>query len=229
MSLFPVASEQPTMRPAIANLTIIGLNVFMFLLEFILGDSFIEAWAFTPAQLTAFLHGSGSFQSVLTIFTSMFMHAGWSHLFGNMLFLWVFGQAIENAFGSRLYTLFYLICGVAANMAQYLVDPNSTVLNLGASGAIAGVMGAYLALYPTSTIDLFVWPLSLFTHRDIRVPAWLMLGVWFAVQVILGGSGMPEAGAAGGVAYFAHIGGFVTGLVLALLVRPDQRRLLSAA
>ena len=198
MSLFPVASEQPTMRPAIANLTIIGLNVFMFLLEFILGDSFIEAWAFTPAQLTAFLHGSGSFQAVLTIFTSMFMHAGWSHLFGNMLFLWVFGQAIENAFGSRMYTVFYLVCGVAANMAQYLVDPNSTVPNLGASGAIAGVMGAYLALYPTSTIDLFVWPLSLFIFRDIRVPAWLMLGVWFAVQVILGGNGMPEASAAGG-------------------------------
>jgi membrane associated rhomboid family serine protease len=229
MSLFPVASEQPTMRPALANLTIIGLNVFVFLLEMLLGDTFIATWAFTPAQLTAFLHGSGSFQSVLTIFTSMFMHAGWSHLFGNMLFLWVFGQAIENAFGSRMYTVFYLVCGVAANMAQYLVDPNSTVPNLGASGAIAGVMGAYLALYPTSTIDLFVWPLSLFTHRDIRVPAWLMLGLWFAVQVILGGNGMTEAGAAGGVAYFAHIGGFVTGLVLALLVRPDQRRLLSAA
>ena len=148
MSLFPVASEQPTMRPAIANLTIIGLNVFVFLLEMLLGDTFIATWAFTPAQLTAFLHGSGSFQSVLTIFTSMFMHAGWSHLFGNMLFLWVFGQAIENAFGSRMYTLFYLVCGVAANMASILVDPNSTVLNLGASGAIAGVMGAYLALYP---------------------------------------------------------------------------------
>ena len=229
MALLPVASEQPTMRPALANLTIIGLNVFVFLLEIMLGDTFIETWAFTPAQLTAFFHGSGSFQAVLTIFTSMFMHAGWSHLFGNMLFLWVFGQAIENAFGSRMYTLFYLVCGVAANMAQYLVDPNSTVLNLGASGAIAGVMGGYLALYPTSTIDLFVWPLSLFTGRDIRVPAWLMLGLWFAVQVILGGSGMAEAGATGGVAYWAHIGGFITGLVLALLVRPGQRSRLSAA
>jgi rhomboid family protein len=229
MSLFPVASEQPTSRPAIANLTIIGLNVFMFLLELILGDTFIETWAFTPAQLTAFLHGSGSFQSVVTIFTSMFMHASWSHLFGNMLFLWVFGQAIENAFGSRMYTIFYLVCGVAANMAQYLVDPNSTVPNLGASGAIAGVMGGYLALYPSSTIALFVWPLSLFTGRDLRMPAWLMLGLWFAVQVILGGSGMAEAGATGGVAYWAHIGGFITGLVLALLVRPGVRDSLSAA
>ncbi len=185
MALFPVASEQPTMRPAVANLTIIGLNVFVFLLEM--------------------------------------------HLFGNMLFLWVFGQAIEDAFGSRIYTTFYLVCGVAANMAQYLVDPNSTVPNLGASGAIAGVMGGYLALYPSSTIALFVWPLSLFTGRDLRMPAWLMLGLWFAVQVILGGSGMAEAGATGGVAYWAHIGGFITGLVLALLVRPGVRDSLSAA
>jgi membrane associated rhomboid family serine protease len=229
MALYPVASEQPTWRPALANLTIIGLNVFVFLLEIMLGDTFIETWAFIPAQLTTFFHGSGSFQAVLTVFTSMFMHAGWSHLFGNMLFLWVFGQAIESAFGSRMYTLFYLVCGVAANMAQYLVDPSSTVPNLGASGAIAGVMGGYLALYPASTIDLFVWPLSLFTGRDIRVPAWLMLGLWFAVQVILGQSGMAAAGEAGGVAYWAHIGGFITGLVLALLVRPGVRRTLSAA
>jgi membrane associated rhomboid family serine protease len=223
MALFPVASEQPTSRPAFANLTIIGLNIFVFLLELILGDSFINAWAFTPANLTAFLHGSGSFQAVLTIFTAMFMHGSFSHIFGNMLFLWVFGQAIENAFGSRPYTTFYLVCGVAANMAQYLIDPNSTVPNLGASGAIAGVMGAYLALYPTSTIDLFVWPLSLFIFRDIRVPAWLMLGLWFAVQVVSGLGGLNGAGAAGGVAFWAHIGGFITGFVLALLVRPGQR------
>jgi membrane associated rhomboid family serine protease len=228
MALFPVASEQPTSRPAFANLTIIGLNIFVFLLELILGDSFINAWAFTPANLTAFLHGSGSFQAVLTIFTSMFMHGSFNHIFGNMLFLWVFGQAIENAFGSRPYTTFYLVCGVAANMAQYLIDPNSTVPNLGASGAIAGVMGGYLALYPTSTIDLFVWPLSLFTHRDIRLPAWLMLGLWFAVQVVLGLGGLNGAAAAGGVAFWAHIGGFITGFALALLVRPGQRRAFSA-
>jgi membrane associated rhomboid family serine protease len=228
MALFPVASEQPTTRPAVANLTIIGLNVLMFLIEIILGDSFVNNWAFTPAHLTAFFNGTGSFQAVLTIFTAMFMHASFSHIFGNMLFLWVFGQAIENAFGSRMYTIFYLVCGVAANMAQYLVDPSSTVPNLGASGAIAGVMGAYLAMYPTSTIDLFVWPLSLFIWRDIRVPAWLMLGVWFAVQVISGVSGLNGPSAASGVAYWAHIGGFITGVVLALLVRPGQRDALSA-
>jgi membrane associated rhomboid family serine protease len=102
-------------------------------------------------------------------------------------------------------------------------------VNLGASGAIAGVMGGYLALYPASTIDLFVWPLSLLSGRDLRVPAWLMLGLWFAVQVILGVNGMAEVGVAGGVAYWAHIGGFITGLVLALLVRPGQRSRFSTA
>jgi membrane associated rhomboid family serine protease len=229
MSVIPVASNQRSSLLPLANLTIIGLSFLMFLLEISLGDTFIVTWAFTPAHFTAFLNGSGSFQAVLTIFTSMFMHAGWDHLLGNMLFLWVFGQATENAFGSRMYTTFYLVCGVAANMAQYLVDPNSTVLNLGASGAIAGVMGGYLAMYPTSTISLFVWPLSLFTGRDLRVPAWLMLGLWFALQVILGIDGMAEAGATGGVGYFAHIGGFVTGLVLALVVRPGQRSRFSAA
>src|SRR5215813_2568502 len=214
MAFIPVASEQPITRPAVANLTIIGLNVFVFLLEIIFGDSFVNTWAFTPAHLTAFFNGTGSFQAVLTIFTAMFMHASFSHIFGNMLFLWVFGQAIENAFGSRLYTTFYLVCGVAANMAQYLVDPSSTVPSLGASGAIAGVMGAYLALYPTSTIDLFVWPLSLFTRRDLRVPAWLVLGLWFAVQVVSGLAGTTGANATGGVAFWAHIGGFITGLLL---------------
>jgi membrane associated rhomboid family serine protease len=229
MPLYPVASEQPITRPALANLTIITLNVCVFLLELLFGNTFVETWAFTPAQLSAFFHGGGSFLAVLTIFTSMFLHASWSHLFGNMLFLWVFGQASENAFGPRIYTTFYLVCGVAANMAQYLVDPTSAIGSLGASGAVAGVMGAYLVLYPTSMISLFVWPLSLFTGRDIHVPAWLMLGLWFAVQVILGRGGMAEAGAADGVAYWAHIGGFITGLVLALLVRPGQRRLLSTA
>lgn len=223
MSFIPVASEQPTTRLAVANLSIIGLNILVFLLEIALGDPFINAWAFTPAHLTAFLSGTGSFQTVLTIFTAMFMHASSGHIYGNMLFLWIFGQATENAFGSRHYTVFYLVCGVAANLAQYLIDPSSTVPNLGASGAIAGVMGAYLAMYPTSKIDLFVWPLSLLISRDIRVPAWLMLGLWFAVQLVSGVGGLGGAGAAGGVAFWAHIGGFITGLVLALILRPGRR------
>src|SRR5262249_19187067 len=180
MALFPVASEQPTTRPAVANLTIIGLNIFMFLLELILGDTFVSTWSFTPAHLTAFFNGTGSFQAVLTIFTAMFMHASFSHIFGNMLFLWVFGQAIENAFGSRPYTIFYLVCGGGANVAAFGVAPIWGVPTRGAGGAIVGVRGPSLAISPPSTIALFVWPLSLFPRRDLRVPAWLVLGVWFA-------------------------------------------------
>jgi rhomboid family protein len=224
MSVIPVASEERVGQPAVANLAIIGLNLLVFLLELALGEPFVTRWAFTPADLTAFLQGAGGAQAVLTIFTSMFMHAGLGHIAGNMLFLWVFGQAVEDAFGARAYLAYYLTCGVAATLAQYLIAPGSPVPNLGASGAIAGIMGAYLAMYPRSTIDLFVWPLSLLIRRNLRVPAWLMLGVWFALQVASGVSWLNGAAAAGGVAYFAHIGGFVTGYVLARLLRPGRDR-----
>ena len=156
------------------------------MLEVLLGDAFVLRWSFTPAAFTAFLNGTGSAEALVTVCTSMFLHGGLGHLLGNMVFLWVFGQATEDAFGSRMYVLFYLACGVVATFAQYAVAPNSTVPNLGASGAIAGVMGAYLAMYPDSRIDVFAWPLSLLLGRDLRVPAWLLLGGWFAVQLSSG-------------------------------------------
>jgi membrane associated rhomboid family serine protease len=231
MAVIPVASEQPVSRPAVANLTLIALNVLVFVLEVVLGDAFVLRWSFTPAAFTAFLNGTGSAEAVATVFTSMFLHGGLSHLLGNMVFLWVFGQATEDAFGSRMYVLFYLACGVVANFAQYLVAPASTVPNLGASGAIAGVMGAYLAMYPDARIDLFAWPLSLFLGRDLRVPAWLVLGAWFAVQLWseFGPAVSADAsGGGGGVAYMAHVGGFTFGFLLALLVQPGRRQALAA-
>jgi membrane associated rhomboid family serine protease len=230
VSVIPVASEQPVARPAVATLTLIGLNVLVFVLEVIFGDPFVLRWAFTPAAFTAFLQGTGSVAALATVFTSMFLHGGLSHLLGNMVFLWVFGQATEDAFGPRLYVLFYLVCGVAANVAQYAVAPDSTVPNLGASGAIAGVMGGYLAMYPDSRIDVFAWPLSLFIQRDLRVPAWIMLGLWFAVQLVSGVGTATTASAdasGGGVAYMAHVGGFTLGFLLALLVQPGRRRALA--
>jgi membrane associated rhomboid family serine protease len=223
MSVIPVASGARTVRPAVANLSIIGLNVIVFLLELSLGESFVDAWAFTPASLTAFLQGTGSAQALLTIVTSMFMHAGLTHLAGNLLFLWVFGQAVEDAFGSLTYLAYYLTCGVAATLAQYAIDPSSTVPTLGASGAIAGVMGGYLAMFPRSAIDVFVWPVSL-VLPPLRVSAWLALGAWFAMQVLLGLAPAQEADGSGGVAYMAHIGGFVIGWLLALLWRPGRDR-----
>jgi membrane associated rhomboid family serine protease len=156
----------------------------------------------------------------------MFMHAGLAHIVGNMVFLWIFGQAVEDAFGSRNYLTFYLACGIAANCAQFIAAPHSTVPNLGASGAIAGVMGSYLAMFPGSTIDVYAWPLSFFIGRDLRMPAWLVLGVWFAGQVAsvqMGATAPGPEGPEGAVAYSAHIGGFVTGFLLSLLFRPRRR------
>jgi membrane associated rhomboid family serine protease len=231
MAVMPVASEQPVSRPPVATLALIALNVLVFGLEGLLGEAFVLRWSFTPAAFTAFLNGTGSAEALATVFTSMFLHGGLSHLLGNMVFLWVFGQATEDAFGSRLYVLFYLACGVAANVAQYAVAPGSAVPNLGASGAIAGVMGAYLAMYPDSRIDLFAWPLSLVIGRDLRVPAWLLLGAWFAVQLWsgVGTSSTADASGGGGVAYMAHVGGFTLGFLLALIVQPGRRQALAAA
>jgi membrane associated rhomboid family serine protease len=229
-TVYPVGSEEPVARPPVATLTLIGINVLVFILEVILGDAFVLRWSFTPAAFTAFLNGTGSPEALATVFTSMFMHASVSHLLGNMLFLWVFGQATEDAFGSGPFTLFYLACGVVANFAQYAVAPDSTVPNLGASGAIAGVMGAYLAMYPGSDIDVFAWPLSLFVGRNLRIPAWLLLGVWFAIQLVSGvgtASTADAGGGTGGVAYLAHVGGFLVGFLLALVVQPGRREALA--
>jgi membrane associated rhomboid family serine protease len=223
MPVFLVGSEQPVSRPALANLTIIAMNVVVFGLEILYGDPFVLRWSFHPADLAAFFGGTGSFHSVLTVFTSMFMHAGLMHLLGNMVFLWVFGQAVEDRFGSRHYVTFYLACGIAANFAQFIMGPDSTVPNLGASGAIAGVMGSYLAMFPGSRVAVYAWPLSFFMGRNLHVPAWIVLGVWFALQVTSVQTGVTAApGSEGGVAYYAHIGGFAAGFLLARIVRPGR-------
>ncbi len=222
MPLFVVGSKQPVRHAALANLTIIAINIVVFGLEILYGEPFVLRWSFHPADLTAFFGGTGSFHSVLTVFSSMFMHAGVMHLLGNMVFLWVFGQAVEDRFGSRHYLTFYLVCGTAAIFAQFIMGPNSTVPNLGASGAIAGVMGSYIAMFPGSRIDVYAWPLSFFMGRSLHVPAWLVLAVWFAGQVGSVQMGATAPGAEGGVAYFAHIGGFVAGFLLAWIVRPAR-------
>ncbi|MFN8475708.1 MAG: rhomboid family intramembrane serine protease [Anaerolineae bacterium] len=225
MSVLPEAVDSSvSMRGAKVNVALIVLNLIMFGVEILGGDDFVNTWALVPAHLTAFLHGQGTAQVLLTPFTSMFMHASLSHILGNMLFLWVFGPGIEAAFGSSRYLLFYLTSGVVACLAQYAVSPLSMDPTLGASGAIAGVMGAFLVLYPTARIELFIWPISLFTPLRLHVAAWLMLLVWFASQVGMGAMGSSAVGDAGGVAYWAHIGGFAFGAILALLLRQDANR-----
>ena len=154
-----------------------------------------------------------------TIFTGMFMHASIIHIGGNMLFLWIFGNNVEDALGRVKYLAFYIVSGIAALALQVAVAPNSTAPTLGASGAIAGVLGAYIVLYPRARVLTLV--IIIFFFTVIEIPAWVMLGVWFAIQAAFGATGLTTAsGAGGGVAYFAHIGGFVFGfLVIRLLVK----------
>jgi membrane associated rhomboid family serine protease len=161
----------------------------------------------------------------LTLFASIFMHGGWLHIVGNMLFLWIFGNNVEDRMGRWRYALFYLVCGVIAALTQLATDPSSGVPNIGASGAIAGVLGAYIVLYPRARVLTAITLLVFFAI--VEVPAVLLLGAWFLLQVLDGSAGLVQAGA-GGVAYFAHVGGFAAGLLLVWpLVRGRPRPLLT--
>lgn len=157
----------------------------------------------------------------LTIFTGMFMHAGWLHILGNMIFLWVFGDNVENAMGHWRYLVFYLLCGIAAALTQSAIDVNSTIPSLGASGAIAGVLAAYLVIMPTAVIStlifFFIIPLP------IRIYAWVLIGFWFIEQLFSGLGSLGPRAQQGGVAFFAHVGGFLCGLVLVWVFRNPGR------
>jgi membrane associated rhomboid family serine protease len=184
-------------------------NVLFFFVEMSGGDPFVMHWAFVPRRFAA--HPSTDFP---TIFSSMFMHAGWLHLGGNMLYLWIFGDNVEDRFGHLKFLIFYLLCGIAATLAQMAVSVGSTVPNLGASGAIAGVLAAYLVMFPKGSVRV------LQASRVIQVPALIVIGLWFVLQLFSGiGSLANASGQTGGVAYMAHIGGFVAGFVLTFLFR----------
>lgn len=159
-------------------------------------------------------------ENLWTIFSSMFMHGGWFHFLGNMLYLWIFGDNVEDAFGHFLYLLVYIISGITGNFLQVLVAPNSHIPTIGASGAISGIMGAYFVLYPRARVLTLV-PFFFFI-RLIYLPASILLGFWILFQILYGCSSSPGTG--GGIAYFAHIGGFICGVLFALLIRKKVRR-----
>lgn len=198
-------SRSPSRFP-VATVGLIGLNVVVFLLELTLGDPFINRFALIPNDIA---HG----QNLYTLFTSMFLHASWLHIGGNMLYLWVFGPNLEDVMGALPYTIFYLVCGLVANVAQIAIDPTSTVISLGASGAIAGVLGGFILEFPNDQIKSLA-PLGrlLFTTR---IPAIVLLGFWFVLQLVSGvGEVTSQSVDSSGVAFFAHVGGFVAGMVL---------------
>ena len=201
------ASRRPASFP-IATIFIITLNAFAFILEIRGGDTFVLSWAAVPANIVSGHHW-------ITILTAMFMHGSWSHILGNMVFLWAFGPEVEDAMGSLRYLLFYLLGGLAAMLAQVAAAPSSTVPNLGASGAIAAVMGAFLVTYPGDRIKTLL--VIFFWVRVTFIPAALLIGIWFLTQLVNAGAVATVQTQTGGVAYLAHVGGFIFGAVTARL------------
>ncbi|MDZ4655566.1 MAG: rhomboid family intramembrane serine protease [Coriobacteriia bacterium] len=214
--MIPLRDENPTRRFPLVTVALILLNVAVFAYENTLDSgalqAFVAEWAFVASR---FMADPTSPREIATIFTSMFMHAGWVHIGGNTLYLWIFGNNVEDRFGRLPFLAYYLICGVAGVAAQALVSPGASIPTLGASGAIAGVLGGYILLFPRTAV-LTLIPI-LFFFEIARVPAFIVIGFWFVLQLANGIASIdPTVIQAGGIAYFAHVGGFVLGLALAM-------------
>ena len=236
--MFPIRDENPRVHPPIATVALISLNVLSWVLlqgfgaEATLSKS-ICLYGLVPGDLLHTAPAGSQFDmghglvcvldgrsNWTTVVSSMFMHGGWLHLVGNMWFLWIFGDNVEDAMGHIRFVAFYLLCGFAAAAAQTFADPASTVPMVGASGAIGGVMGAYALLYPRAHVHMFIF--LGFYMTTVAVPAIYMLGYWFLLQLV---SGLPALADEhlGGVAFWAHVGGFVAGLALVMLFRQSDR------
>ena len=215
--MIPLKDINPTKSFPFVNILLIVANIVVFLYQLTLPPRafqiFMLANATVPARIPAFVAGHVPASLALEpLFTSMFLHGGWMHLLGNMLFLYIFGDNIEDVFGHFGYLVFYIFCGVGAGLVHVLFNLHSSIPALGASGAISGVMGAYAMYFPTHRI------LTFFFIFLIPVPAFLILGYWFVLQFLAGVGGLGMAGA-GGVAWWAHIGGFLMGAFIALMVK----------
>lgn len=207
--MFPIGDDDSARRTApLVTYVLIALNVLFFLVELSGGDAFIMRWSFVPRRFLADPAGN-----VPTLFTSMFMHGGWAHLLGNMLYLWIFGDNVEDRFGHVKFIVFYLLCGIAATFAQLAFSATSSVPNLGASGAIAGVLGSYLLLFPRGQVRV------LMGRGVVPMPAVVVIGLWIVLQFVSGVGSISAAADRGGVAYMAHIGGFIAGCALTFLFR----------
>ena len=203
----------------VVTYALIAINVLVFVVFEAFNpniDQFILRWGTVPAEITA---GRG----LITLITSMFLHGGWAHLGGNMLFLWIFGDNVEDAFGHPLYLAFYLITGIAASLAQVLLGPSSTIPGVGASGAISGVLAAYIVMFGSNRVRV------LMGRAITAVPAYFMIGLWIVLQFINGFASITNTSETGGVAYGAHVGGFIAGLILTFLLRAFARPQVASA
>ncbi len=227
--MIPLKDDNPLRGTPVVTIALLIVNVLIFVYEFQLGltnsaglERFIDAYSFDLGQFTGVIERRGvTFSTLAPLFTHMFLHANWLHVGGNMLYLWVFGNNVEDRLGPVRFTIFYLLCGVAAAVGQGLIQPGAMI---GASGAIAGVLGAYLIMFPGSRVSTLIF-LGIFV-TVLQLPAILVIGFWIVEQVVAGlvvELRMAQH-AAGGVAYFAHIFGFVAGIPLLLLLRPARTR-----
>ena len=221
MIFLPLYDDNPRTTVPVVTSALIAACVVVFLWQQSLGPRGEAAADLAYGMVPAVLFGAAELPRrlqhvppVLTLVTSMFLHGGWLHLIGNMLYLWIFGKGVERALGGPRYLVFYLLCGVAAALTQGLTDPGAEVPMIGASGAIAGTLGAYLVLYPRGNIVVFVW--ILIFVRLVAVPAVILLGLWFLGQVL---SALSTDASEPGVAFWAHVGGFIVGLLLVPVFR----------
>jgi membrane associated rhomboid family serine protease len=229
--VIPLRDANPTRRRPVVTLALIAACFAVFALELWVQatggddalDRLVDDWGAVPSRISAAL-GSGQILStaMLGLVTSLFLHGGWLHVIGNMLYLWIFGNNIEDRFGRLPFIVFYLVGGIAAGLAQTAIDPNSAVPLVGASGAIAATLGAYLVIYPSARIESIVF-LGFF-FQIMRVPAILLLGFWFLLQLVDGLASLGATATTGGVAVFAHIGGFALGMVVGFIVRSRPYR-----
>lgn len=215
--MIPLHDDNPTTLKPLVTVTLIVLCGLAFLWELSLPGQMKQQMIYSLGVIPSVLLGDRTlppgmqpFPAELTIFTSMFLHAGFMHLIGNMLYLWIFGNNVEDVMGHGRFIIFYLVCGLAAAMTQSLLMPSSTIPMIGASGAVSGVLGAYLLLFPRARI-LVIVPIGIFLQA-FQLPAGLVLGFWFVIQLI--SSGLSRPGEGGGVAFFAHLGGFIAGMIL---------------
>ena len=212
--MLPIGDDNSRRRlfPYITYL-LIAINIGVFLIELSMGDAFIIKWSFIPARFLA--DPSGQF---VTIYTAMFLHSGWLHILGNMLYLLIFGDNVEDRLGHFKFVIFYFLCGIVATFAQFAIDPSSTVPNLGASGAIAGILGAYILMFPRGRVRV------LFFVVLVTLPAFLVIGLWILLQFFSQFGSITTSPTTGGVAYMAHIGGFLAGILFTLILGGTRNR-----
>lgn len=225
--MIPLHDDNPTEITPFVTVALIASCILVFLYQTTLPPEPGETFVFQYGAIPALVFGRAEpppelvgIPAYVTLLTSMFLHGGWMHLIGNMLYLWIFGNNIEDVMGHVKFVIFYVTCGILAALSHAFTDPSSTIPMVGASGAISGVLGAYLLLFPRAQVLVFI-PMG-FASRTMYVPAAIVLGLWFLLQLLSGGLSMNTKG--GGVAFFAHIGGFIAGMgLIGVFKRPDVR------